>query len=253
MADLVLIHGFPLDASMWRHQIATLTAAGHRVLTPEVGGLGGSCLPSGDPDVSALAAQVVAAMDTVGWERAIIGGLSMGGYIAMAMLRLAPERVAGLVLMSTKAAADDPSRRAARIATAAQVRRARSTEALARTMPATLVSPHTAQSDPELVARVAEMIRAARPEAVAWCQEAMASRPDSLTTLRSAGALRSLVLCGDDDTVTPVADHNQLVAALRDAGGQPERVVIPRAGHLAPLENPETVSRALCDWLMTLG
>ncbi|MBU6213739.1 MAG: alpha/beta fold hydrolase [Actinomycetales bacterium] len=249
MADIVLIHGFPLDASMWEAQVAALQAAGHRVLTPEVGGLGASTIPAGTPDVQALAEQVVAAMDSAGFGRAVIGGLSMGGYVAMAMLRVAPERVAGLVFMDTKAAADDPARWATRMQVAASVRDSNSVEALARTMPTTLISEASRAVQPALAQRVADLIRRAQPESVAWCQEAMASRPDSLTTLRSAGALPALVLCGRDDEVTPVSDHEQLVAALRDAGGRPEFVVVPGAGHLAPMEDPAAVSTALVEFL----
>ena len=234
---------------MWDAQVAALTAAGHRVLTPEVGGLGASAVPDCAPDVDAMAEQVVDAMREAGIEQAVIGGLSMGGYVAMAMLRVAPERVGGLILMDTKAGADDPARRATRMQVAASVRASGSVEALARTMPATLVSENSESLHPGLRDTVADRIRRARPEAVAWCQEAMASRPDSLTTLRSAGALPSLVLCGGDDAVTPVADHEQLVAALRDAGGQPMFAVVPGAGHLAPLEAPAAVSEALLEFL----
>jgi pimeloyl-ACP methyl ester carboxylesterase len=119
------------------------------------------------------------------------------------------------------------------------VRQSNSVETLARTMPATLVSAATAELQPELLAHLGARIRTAQPAAVAWCQEAMASRPDSLTTLRSAGALPALVLCGSDDDITPMSDHEQLVAALRDVGGHPQFVVVPSAGHLVPMEAPE--------------
>ena len=186
---------------------------------------------------------------SAGFETAFIGGLSMGGYVAMAMLRVSPERVGGLILMDTKAGADDPSRRATRMQVAASVRESGSVEALARTMPVTLVSDASELRHPGLRESVTDHIRLASPEAVAWCQEAMASRPDSLTTLRSSGALPSLVVCGADDQVTPVTDHEQLVAALRDAGGRPEFVVIPEAGHLPPLEPAARVNRALLEFL----
>lgn len=249
MVDVVLIHGFPLDATMWDSQVAALTAAGHRVLTPEVGGLGESAVPAAPADIAAMAQQVVDAMTDAGWDQAVMGGLSMGGYVAFAMLRVAPHMVSALVLMDTKASADDPARRQTRRDTAAHVRREASTEALARSMPASLLSASSLQGNPELAESVAGRIRAADPEAVAWCQEAMATRPDSLTTLRSAGALPALVLCGEDDAVTPPADHAQMVAALRDAGGNPQFVIIPGAGHLAPMEQPELVNEVLSAFL----
>ena len=188
-------------------------------------------------------------MTAAGLEHAVIGGLSMGGYVAMAMLRVAPHMVSGLVLMDTKASADDPARRQTRRDTAEHVRREASTEALARTMPTSLLSATSMRANPALAEAVADRIRAADPEAVAWCQEAMATRPDSLTTLRSAGALPALVMCGEEDAVTPPAEHAQMVAALRDAGGRPQFVVIPHAGHVAPLEQPERVNEALVAFL----
>lgn len=253
MTAIVLIHGFPLDSSMWAQQVAALTAAGHEVLTPDVGGLGLSEVPAGEPDIHSMAQQVVDAMHTVGWERAVIGGLSMGGYVAMAMLRVAPERLAGLVLMDTKAGADDPVRRQTRRDTAHHVRSAASTEALARSMPTSLLSQYSMRTHPQLAVDIAQTIRRATPEAVAWCQEAMASRPDSLTTLRSAGSLPSLVVCGEEDAVTPVTEHRQVVAALRDAGGNPQLHVIPSAGHLSPMEQPQVVNQTLLDFLDTMA
>ena len=252
MADVVLIHGFPFDATMWAHQVTVLREAGHRVLAMDVGGLGESAIPTATPDVNVMAEQVTIAMDAAGVERAIIGGLSMGGYVAMAMLRFAPERVAGLMLIDTKASADDPERRAMRKSMAETMRQAQSTEVLARSMPQTLVSATTAKTQPSVVIDLADRIRRANQQAVAWCQVAMASRPDSLSTLRSAGALPALVLCGADDMVTPVSDHEQLVAALRDAGGQPQFVVIPEAGHMSALESPDAVSSAIVEFLSTL-
>jgi pimeloyl-ACP methyl ester carboxylesterase len=236
---------------MWHAQVAALRAVGHRVIAPEVGGLGASRIPDGSPDVNAMAEQVVDAMGAAHIERAYVGGLSMGGYVAMAMLRVAPQHVGGLMLMDTKAAADDPKRRSTRLDIAAKIRSSESVATLARTMPATLVSDTSESARPGLRESVADQIRLAQPEATAWCQEAMASRPDSLTTLRSAGALPALVLCGSEDQVTPVADHEQLSAALRDAGGNPRLVVVSGAGHLPPLENPDAVSTALISFLET--
>lgn len=249
MRNIVLIHGFPLDATMWDSQAHALSKAGHQVLLPEIGGLGSSTIPDSEPDIHAMAAQVADAMQVAHMERAVIGGLSMGGYVAMALLRVAPERVAGLMLLDTKASADEPERRATRMQIAANVRAGNSVESLARTMPATLISDVSEDSQPGLRANVAEMIRRASPTSVAWCQEAMSSRPDSLTTLRSSGAMPSLVLCGSEDSVTPPSDHEQLIAALRDSGGQPKYVVVPGAGHLPPLENPTAVNAAMMEFL----
>lgn len=234
---------------MWSAQALALQNAGHRVLTPDIGGLGTSSIPTGSADVDQMANQVVEEMVAAGWERAVIGGLSMGGYVAMAMLRVAPQKVAGLILIDTKASADDPARRATRLKVAQAAREGNSVQALARTMPLTLLSAASRGSQPELLADLETRIRHANPEAVAWCQEAMASRPDSLTTLRSAGALPALVLCGSDDEVTPLRDHEQMVAALRDAGGHPEFVVVQGAGHLAPMENSSAVNASLLEFL----
>jgi pimeloyl-ACP methyl ester carboxylesterase len=243
---LVLLHAFPLGAGMWR-EAAGLLAASCRVLTPEQRGFGGSPLGEDEPSLEHCAGDVVALLDRLGLERVVLGGLSMGGYVAMELLRRAPERVAALVLADTKAAADAEEARETRLRTAETVER-EGTEPLAEQMlPALLAATSLAQR-PEVVARVRGLIAAAPPAAVAWASRAMATRPDSLDTLRGAD-LPALVVVGDQDTLSPVAQAQEMAEALP----QGRVVVVPGAGHLSALEDPGAFAAAVTGFLGELA
>src|SRR5689334_16814496 len=102
---VVLLHAFPLDAAMF-DPLHAAGVPGVRLVTPDLGGFGGSAVPEAEPDLAVLARDVVALLDELGLDRAVVGGVSMGGYVAQALLRVAPERVAGLVLVATRSTAD---------------------------------------------------------------------------------------------------------------------------------------------------
>ena len=101
--DVVLLHAFPVDATLWTPQRIALADAGFRVITPDLPGFGGSALPDATPSLDVMADEVAGLLDLLGVREAVVGGLSMGGYVAMAMLRRHPERVSRLVLADTKA------------------------------------------------------------------------------------------------------------------------------------------------------
>lgn len=242
MSRFVLLPAFPLDCRMWASVRQDLEASGHEVLCIDIGGLGNSEIPThAQPSVDAMAEQAAAAIHAAGWDSAHVAGISMGGYVAMAMLRVAPEYVSGLALVSTRASADSPARRAERLAQASALD-ARSLEVLARTMSVSLLSGDaTAQS----TADVSMWIREQNPAAVAWCLAAMATRPDSLSTLRSAGARPVVVVTGAADEITTAVDAQQMLMACRDAGSQPTYVEISGVGHLTVVESPTSVVQAI--------
>jgi|SRR5690606_7184715 len=248
MADLplVLLHAYPLDARMWNAVRGPLSAH-TRVITPDQRGMGRSPFPESDaasePSLDDAARDVVALLDRLELDRVVLGGCSMGGYLTMAVLRAAPERVGGLVLVDTKAEADGDEARANRLSVAERAESEGIGGWLADAMVPNLLSDHTRQYQPEVAALVRELIESQQPAGVAWAQRAMAARPDSTDTLRQSD-VPALVLVGQQDGLTPPDAARAMVDALPDA----RLVEIPNAGHLTPLEAPDAVATAITDW-----
>ncbi|RSN65564.1 alpha/beta hydrolase [Amycolatopsis sp. WAC 04182] len=237
---LVLLHAFPVDARMWDAVRAPLSER-LRLITPDQRGLGRSPLPETDrePDLDDAARDVVALLDRLGLDKVVLGGCSMGGYLTMAVLRLAPERVGGLVFIDTKATADAPEAVRARHDVAARVE-AEGTAWMPEAVTPGLLAE---KARPEVAGRLRELITTQPPSGVAWAARAMAARPDSRETLRSAD-VPALVVVGEEDGLTPLEEANTLVETLPDA----TLVVLPEAGHLTPLEDPAGVVEAILGW-----
>lgn len=239
MSRYVLLPAFPLDSRIWNNVVDLLQSAGHEVLTPDIGGLGTSDIPAVAPSVDAMASQVAAAIDSAGWTSAHVGGISMGGYVAMATLRMYPERVDGLGLVCTKASMDSPAKRLERLQQATDMDSA-ALAVMARSMSIALVGTNKVMSE-----HVCEWIQEQSPAAVAWCLRAMAARPDSLGVLRTAGSRRVAVVSGEDDVIATEQDVHHITAALADARAKVSSVRLPGVGHLAVLEDPRSVADAL--------
>jgi len=235
---LVLLHAFPLSSAMWLTQREALGGM-CRVITPDQRGFGGSDLGSDEPDLDRCVDDLVALLDRLGLDRVVLGGLSMGGYVAMAFLRRRADRVRALILADTKASADPQAVRdnRERIAVAAQEQG--STVLVDDVLP-TLLGTTTVAERAAVLGRVRGLVQAAPPPAVAWAQRAMAQRPDSLETLRSyAGP--SLVIVGDEDVLSPPTDADVMASALPDS----QLVTVPRAGHLSAVEAPDAFNAAV--------
>jgi len=248
---LVLLHGFPLDHRMWL-DVTDLLAGDPTVLAPDLPGFGTS--PSGpgvsatvEPSISTMADAVAATLRRAGVGRAVVGGLSMGGYVAMALADRHPELVAGLALLDTRSTADEEDARANRLAVAATVVTELSVEPVLGMRTALLgASNRVARLD--LVERLDGWIRDQGPQGVAWALRAMAARPDRTAAL-SAYRGPALVVVGEQDEITPLAAAEHLIGAL--AAG--ELVVVPGAGHMTANESPEPVAAALTDLLMRVS
>ncbi|MEV4555961.1 alpha/beta hydrolase [Kitasatospora sp. NPDC049285] len=240
---LVLLHAFPFSARMWDAQLERVPGpAGDdaRVIAPDQRGFGAAPLADAaqPPSLDTVADDLAGLLDGLGVAQAVVGGLSMGGYVAMAFARRHPERLAGLVLADTKATADTDAARANRERIAAAVVERGNVELLAEErMAENLLAPGT---DPELTDTVRQMIAEADPHAVAWAQRAMAARPDSLEVL-AALEVPAAVIVGELDTLTPLSEARMMAQALGDA----ELTVIPSVGHLSSLEAPETFNAAV--------
>lgn len=241
---VVALHAFPLNRHLWDAQADALRAAGHEVLTPDLPGFGGTPAPDVEPNLDVFAASVLAEMDAAGFDRVILGGLSLGGYAAMALLRMAPERVAALVLADTRSGADTPEAAAGRVATAAQIELASDLGAFAQGMIPALVGSTTLEGRPDVVDTVRGWIEAANPAGIAWALRAMAARPDS-TDLLAGFDGPALIIWGEEDTLTNRAHQDSMIDALANV----EFAVIPGAGHLTAIESPEAVTGVLLDFV----
>ena len=198
-----------------------------------------------------MADAVVDLLDHLGIERAVVGGLSMGGYVTMALLRRHPERLSAIVLADTKAGADAPEAAANRETVAAAVEAAGTAAGIADGMLPNLLGATTRDSRPDVVSTVRRWIGAQPAAGVAWAQRAMAARPDSLADLAAFGG-PALVLYGAQDTISPAADAAAMADAARAGGSATTVVEIPAAGHLSAVEDPDAVTHALLGWLATL-
>ena len=242
---LVLLHAFPLSSAMWLEQ-RELLASHCRVITPDQRGFGGSPLGQDAPSLGECADDVVALLDRLELDRVVLGGLSMGGYVAMELLRRAPERVSALLLADTKASVDAPEARAGRLRTAQSVEQD-GTAALAETMLPVLLGATTLERRAAVAGRVRGLVTAAPAAAVAWASRAMAERPDSTEVLRATD-VPALVVVGGQDVLAPVDQAQQMVDALP----QGRLVVLPDAGHLTAVEDPEAFAAAVVAFLQGL-
>ncbi len=235
---LVLIHGFPLDHTLWHPQLRGL-AKSARVITPDLRGFGNSPRPRGPVTMERHALDVKELLDHLGIDRAVIGGLSMGGYVALAFAELFPKALAGLLLCNTRAVADGEAARKTRETVALRAVE-EGMAALAPVMVHPLLSAATRNAKPELAGFIEAMIGRQAPAGVAASSRGMAIRPDRRPCLPKIH-VPALVVTGSDDTLIPPAESEAMAALLPDA----QLVVVPKAGHLSNLEAPEAFNRAV--------
>jgi len=239
---LVLLHAFPLSSAMWLAQREGL-AGRFRVITPDLRGFGGSVQGPDEPSVEVMADDVDQLLRSLGIQRAVIGGLSLGGYVAMALCRRHPDRVLGLVLAATKASADTDETRANRMRMAERLEADGTVAPLVEDILPRLVGPTTLRQRALVYGRVRGLVQATPPAAAAWAQRAMAARPESFDTLRETRA-PALVIAGDEDTLATEDDARAMVEALPNA----ELLVLPRTGHLCAVEQPDVFNQAIAEF-----
>jgi pimeloyl-ACP methyl ester carboxylesterase len=240
---VVLLHAFPLDGRMWAPQLEAL-AGTYQVIVPDFRGFGaaGEQLVE-EPTIDLLADDLARLLDAHGLERAVVCGLSIGGYVALAFARRHGERLSGLGLLDTKAPADDEPARARRMEMIRRIQ-AEGSGFVADAMLPLLLGETSRRERPELVERVTTIIGEQDPRAIAAAQRALAARPDASDGLRSI-AVPTLVITGEEDRASGPEEGRALAAAIPGA----RFLLVERAGHLSNLERPEPVAEALLDFL----
>lgn len=245
---VLLVHGYPFNRATWDPQLGPLRDQGARVIVPDLRGFGASEAGAGGPlTMERHADDLAALLDHLGVrEPVVFGGLSMGGYIAFAFWRRHAERARAFVLADTKASADTPEARENRLKLARAAEQDGSAEPIVQAMLPRMFSP--AVPPEHALARQLRAIMAGTsgPSAAAGMR-GLADRPDSLDLLPGI-RVPTLVLVGDQDAITPVADAERLAAGVPGA----QLTVIPGAGHVSNMEQPEAFNAALLGFLQRL-
>ncbi len=240
---VVFIHGFPFTHAIWSEQQTALANAGRRFISYDVRGHGKSELGRGPVLVDFLVDDLIRLLDERGVKKAVLCGLSMGGYVALRAYERFAARVAGLVLCDTRAQAETEEGKGKR-ADSIRFILERGVEPWSKVFIPTLFAKSSFDHALPAIDEVKKMILATPPETIAAFHAALAARTDS-TELLARIAVPTLVLVGEQDAVTPV-ENSQLMAG-RIPGSRLE--IIPQAGHLSCLENPSAFNDALLRFL----
>lgn len=248
---VLLVHGFPLDHTMWRFQIDAL-AESYRVIAPDLRGFGSSPIDSAAAQCGVAMeeyaddlAKLLDALDLS--EPVVICGFSMGGYVALQFLRRHGSRLGGLVLIDSKAAADTDRARAMRIKMAENVESWGSAH-VAKLMTSKMYAASTPASRPEIVAEFIAIVSRTNPASIAAAQRGMAARPDSMQLLELL-KLPTLYVVGEEDQISLPAE----MKAMAEQTPGSTLAEIPDAGHMSPMENPAGVNKELLEFLDRLS
>jgi len=243
---LVFIHAFPLSKTMWQPQVDALKDT-YRMITIDLGGHGESDIVLWHDSLDDYAKDVIHLLDHLGIAQAVFVGLSMGGYTLFSIYRHYPNRVQAMVLADTRAQADSEEGKAGR-RSMAQVAFSDGAPAIADLMLPKLLAPSTIKHHPEIVEQVRQMILQTSTAGIVVDLVAMASRPDS-TDLLPTITCPTLVIVGEDDQATPVAESQYIADRISGSA----LVTIAGAGHLSNLEQPDAFTHALESFLEKIG
>lgn len=243
---LILLHAFPLSSAMWLAQREGL-ASRLRVITPDLRGFGGSPLGSDPPSIDVMADDVVDLLDAKGIERAVVGGLSLGGLVTIAFGRRHRDRLLGAVLAGVTANPDPEPERQSRLRGAERLETEENVNALLEEVLPYLVGPTTLRQRALIYGRVKGLVQATPPHAAAWAQRAMAEADG----IEGLGELTApvLVIAGAEDELATADNARTVAEALPNA----ELMTIPRSGHLTPVEQPDLFNEAVAEFATALG
>jgi pimeloyl-ACP methyl ester carboxylesterase len=240
---LLLVHGFPLDHTMWSGQLETL-AASNRVIAPDLRGFGASSVTAGTVTMSQFADDLAGLLTALGINQPVVFcGLSMGGYVAWQFALRHRPKLAKLILADTRAVADSPDAAAGRLKTADKAL-AEGAGVVAEAMLPKLFAPETAAQNPALVAATKDVILRTSPVGIAAALRGMAERPDVTGRLGELD-LPALLICGQHDAISTPAEMREIASKMPSS----RFALIASAGHMAPLEKPAEVNRAIAEFV----
>ena len=244
---VVLLHGFPLDRTMWSFQRSSVGSI-YRLITPDLRGHGHCAAPDGDYSVDAMADDVIETLDALQLaEPLVLGGLSMGGYVALSIAERYPDRLKALMLLNTRASGDSPETAANRREQARTVEASGDTEPVVAAMLPKLFVPSTFEAHPELITRTHHQMSRTPARALVGTLRGLAGRPDRTAFLPKI-SVPTLVVASLEDAIVPTAEAREMAAAIPRS----HFIAIPHAGHMAPLENHQAVDAAILGFLESL-
>jgi pimeloyl-ACP methyl ester carboxylesterase len=239
---VVLLHPFPANHELWLPAAQQL-ASRYRVILPDLRGHGDSGVGEGPATMAKHAADLNRVLDDAKIGRAAFAGVSIGGYVLFELWRRNRDRVSSLTLIDTKASPDTPEGRAGRLQSAADVLE-RGTEPFIDSMLPKLLGATTRHARPDLVEAARKMMLKMSPEDISLVLKGMAERPDSTPTLKTI-TVPTLILVGDEDTLTPVADAELMKQNISSS----QMKIISKAGHYAVWEQSEEAGKVLRQFL----
>ncbi len=245
--NLVLVHPFPFDSRIW-DQLASKLSDSNYLLAPDLRGCGETALGTEAPNLDLLARDLIELIESIGLTKVILAGISLGGYVAMAMARLDPSLISGLILLDTKASSDSPQTKENRFRIARQMSENSKTSLFVTQMAENIVSTHTKLNKPEVYEQVNSWMTEAKPETIAWLQIAMANRPASFLTLAQID-VPTLLIRGSADSISTEMDFLEMKKYLK----QVTSIEIENAGHLPIIEDPVATANAIETWLTTFA
>lgn len=242
---VLLVHGFPLDGTMWDDQVSALSGR-YRVIVPDLRGAGNSEAVPGPYTMEMLADDLNGLLDHLDIPEVILGGFSMGGYVVFEFYRKYKQRVKALILADTRPQPDNGPAKEGR-ETMAKRAESEGQAPIADALLPRLLTPDTIENRSDIVERVRAMIMKCSVEGIAGDLRAMATRPDSADTL-GVMTVPTLVIVGEEDALTPPLESERMAEALPDSNLQ----MIPDAAHVSNIENPGTFNFALLGFLETV-
>jgi 3-oxoadipate enol-lactonase len=242
---VVFIHAFPMNRSMWDEQVAALRGR-CRTIALDLRGFGKSGVPEGPYSMESMASDVRGLMAHLDIDRAVLVGLSMGGYISLAFYKLYPDAVRALVLADTRASEDTHEGRERRFKSADKAERD-GADAIAKDMELVAFAPSTLEKRRDIIERARAIIEANSPQGIAAAQRGMATRNDSTYVLIGIDC-PTLIVVGSEDSLTPPSEAE----ALRNGIPHSRLKVIDGAGHMSNLEQPEQFNSALVEFIDSL-
>ncbi len=243
---IILVHGYPFNRTLWTDQLTALKET-HRVITPDLRGFGDSDSSDGPATMDRMAQDISKLMDVLQIPKAVIGGLSMGGYVVLAFLKQFPSRVQALVLADTRPQGDTEEGKKIRAQQVEQIL-AEGMAGVTGAMLPKLLTPETVSRRPDIVKRVRDMMLKTKPAGAAAALQGMASREDHTEALSQIN-VPTLILVGREDPITPVSDsetmHNQISGS--------KLVVIEDASHVSNIEKAEIFNQELTTFLSSVN
>lgn len=243
---IVLLHAFPLSRKMWKPQIETLVEANCRVILPDFFGFGETPLGSDTSTMEDLANGVAELLDSLEIEKAIIGGLSMGGYVTLNLYRLHPKLFSGMILADTSSLADTEEKREGRFKLIEETE-AKGMSAVIEGMLPKLTSDYTKENNPQLIKHLEAEFLQTDPKGATAALRGMAQRKDHTEMLEKI-TVPTLLIFGKEDKVTNLEGAEILNSRIPDS----KLAVIDKIGHYSNLEDSENFNKELVDFINSI-